>query len=95
VIGDERPYNVALLVLDSDALSDFTSRYDLDAEALGALGAAESVVTAVADEVSRANRALAPEDRVSKFKILDEDRLPPRADIAERYADEIEALYGD
>jgi long-subunit acyl-CoA synthetase (AMP-forming) len=105
-IGDRRPYNVALLVLDPDALSAFAARHDLDAEALGSLGAAETLISAMAEAVGRANERLSRVEQIKKFKILDEDWLPggdeltptmklKRKPIAEKYADEIEALYFD
>jgi long-chain acyl-CoA synthetase len=106
VIGDRRPYNVALLVLDPDALPAFAAAHDLDAEALGSLGAAETLIAAVADAVSAANERLSRVEQIKKFKILDEEWLPggdeltptmklKRKPIAEKYADEIEALYLD
>jgi long-chain acyl-CoA synthetase len=105
-IGDRRPYNVALLVLDPDALPAFAAAHDLDAEALGSLGSAETVIGAVAEAVARANARLSRVEQIKKFKILDEewppggDELTPtmklkRKPIAEKYADEIEALYFD
>ncbi len=106
VIGDRRPYNVALLVLDPDALPVFAAAHDLDAEALGSLGAAETLIAAVADAVAAANARLSRVEQIKKFKILDEDWLPggdeltptmklKRKPIAEKYGDEIEALYFD
>ena len=106
VIGDRRPYNVALLVLDPDALPVFAAAHDLDAEALGSLGAAETLIAAVADAVAGANARLSRVEQIKKFKILDEDWLPggdeltptmklKRKPIAEKYGDEIEALYFD
>jgi long-chain acyl-CoA synthetase len=106
VIGDRRPYNVALLVLDPDALPAFAAAHDLDAEALGSLGSAETVIGAVAEAVGRANARLSRVEQIKKFKILDEEWLPggeeltptmklKRKPIAEKYADEIEALYFD
>jgi long-subunit acyl-CoA synthetase (AMP-forming) len=106
VIGDRRPYNVALLVLDPDALPVFAAAHDLDAEALGSLGAAETLIAAIADAVAGANARLSRVEQIKKFKILDEDWLPggdeltptmklKRKPIAEKYADEIEALYFD
>ena len=57
VIGDRRPYNVALLVLDPDALPAFVAAHDLEAEALGSLGSAEAVIAAVADGRGASQRA--------------------------------------
>jgi long-subunit acyl-CoA synthetase (AMP-forming) len=106
VIGDRRPYNVALLVLDPDALPAFAAAHDLDAEALGSLGTTEAVIAAVAEGVRHANERLSRVEQIKRFKILDEEWLPggdeltptmklKRKPIAEKYRDEIEALYFD
>jgi long-chain acyl-CoA synthetase len=106
VIGDRRPYNVALLVLDPDAAPAFAAENDLDDGALGALSATETLIAAVADGVRRANERLSRVEQIKKFKILDEDWLPggdeltptmklKRKPIAEKYFEEIAALYLD
>ncbi|MDX6648778.1 MAG: hypothetical protein QOJ97_729 [Solirubrobacteraceae bacterium] len=106
VIGDRRPYNVALLVLDPDAAPAFAAEHDLDDGALGALSATETLIAAVADAVRRANERLSRVEQIKKFKLLDEDWLPggdeltptmklKRKPIAEKYFEEIEALYLD
>jgi long-chain acyl-CoA synthetase len=90
-VGDQRSYNVALLTLDPDTAGD-KSPDDPD------------VVTAVEAEVAKANEALARVEQIKKFKIIDTewepggDELTPtmklkRKPIAEKYAEEIEALY--
>jgi long-subunit acyl-CoA synthetase (AMP-forming) len=106
VIGDRRAYNVALLVLDPDAAPAFAAEHDLDDGALGALSATETLIAAVADAVRRANERLSRVEQIKKFKLLDEDWLPggdeltptmklKRKPIAEKYCEEIEALYLD
>ncbi|HVE68101.1 MAG TPA: AMP-dependent synthetase/ligase [Solirubrobacteraceae bacterium] len=106
VIGDRRPYNVALIVLDPDAAPAFAERNDLDSGALGALSSTETVIAAVAEGVNAANERLSRVEQIKKFKILDEDWLPggdeltptmklKRKPIAEKYLEEIEALYLD
>jgi long-subunit acyl-CoA synthetase (AMP-forming) len=88
-IGDGRPYNVALLVLDPDAAEG------LDHPIL---------VEAVQAAVDEANKQLARVEQIKKWRLLrDEwqpggDELTPtsklkRKPIAAKYADEIEALY--
>jgi long-subunit acyl-CoA synthetase (AMP-forming) len=106
VIGDRRPYNVALLVLDPDASAEFAERNDLDAGALGALSSTETLIAAVAEGVRAANERLSRVEQIKKFKILEEDWLPggdeltptmklKRKPIAEKYFEEIGALYLD
>jgi long-subunit acyl-CoA synthetase (AMP-forming) len=106
VIGDGRPYNVALIVLDPDAAAAFAAERGLDDDVLGAVAAAEGMAQAVGDGVARANERLARVEQIKRFRILDGewepggDELTPtmklkRRPIAEKYAEEIEALYGD
>ncbi|HEY1357159.1 MAG TPA: long-chain fatty acid--CoA ligase [Thermoleophilaceae bacterium] len=90
-IGDNRPYNVALLTLDPDTAGD-KSADDAD------------VIEEVQKEVDKANDDLARVEQIKKFKILDKewepggDELTPtmklkRKPIAEKYESEIEELY--
>jgi long-chain acyl-CoA synthetase len=90
-IGDSRPYNVALVVLDPDTAGDKSPD---DPE----------VQKAVEQEIAAANEHLARVEQIKKFKILDEewqpggDELTPtmklkRKPIFEKYKAEIEELY--
>jgi long-subunit acyl-CoA synthetase (AMP-forming) len=91
VIGDRRPYNVALIVLDPDA-ADGRSATDAD------------VQEAVTKAVDEANARLARVEQIKRFTLLPDDWLPggdeltptmklKRKPIAEKYAREIEAMY--
>src|SRR5215211_6706050 len=90
-IGDNRPYNVALLTLDPDTAG-------------GKSADDPEVVEAVQKEVDKANDDLARVEQIKKFKVLSEewqpggDELTPtmklkRKPIAEKYEAEIEELY--
>src|SRR3954447_8160009 len=103
-IGDKRPYNVALLTLDPDMLPGFAQKYGLDPSDLEAVSKDEKAIEAVQNEVDAANEHLARVEQIKKFKILPTDWEPggdeltptmklKRRPIAEKYADEIEALY--
>jgi long-subunit acyl-CoA synthetase (AMP-forming) len=89
-IGDGKPYNVALITLDPDAKPGYDSREAMEKE--------------VAEGVERANEQLARVEQIKEFKLLDEEWEPggeeltptmklKRKPIAEKYAEEIEALY--
>jgi long-chain acyl-CoA synthetase len=91
VIGDRRPYNVALLVLDPDA-------------AAGLDPADPAVVARVQAEVDGANAKLARVEQIKKFALLDSEWLPggdeltptmklKRRPVNEKYERQIEALY--
>jgi long-chain acyl-CoA synthetase len=93
-IGDEKPYNVALITLDPDVAPAFEQQHGK-----------EAVAAEVQRGVDAANEQLARVEQIKKFKLLDEewepggDELTPtmklkRKPINEKYAKEIEELYG-
>jgi long-subunit acyl-CoA synthetase (AMP-forming) len=102
-IGDGRPYNVALLTLDPDALPALAGELGAEADAQ-ALAADERVLERVAAQVEAANEQMARVEQIKKFKLLPEEWMPggdeltptmklKRKPIGEKYDDEIEALY--
>ena len=103
-IGDARPYNVALLVLDPDASAAYAAANGLDDSTPAALSQNPDVQATVAAAVEEANSRLSRVEQIKKFRILHEDWLPDsevltptsklkRRGVNERYADVIEALY--
>ena len=102
-IGDRRPYNVALLVLDPDTSAAWAAERGLDPSP-ATLADNEELRAAVAAGVDAANERLARVEQIKKFAILHDewqpggDELTPtsklkRKPIAEKYADVIESLY--
>ena len=103
-IGDARPYNVALIVLDPDACAAFVSEHTLTDASPAALCDDERMRAAVDAGVRHANARLARVEQIKRYRILpvdwepDSDELTPtmklkRKPIAAKYSDEIEALY--
>ena len=103
-IGDQRSYNTALLTLDPDGVPGLVKKLGLEDDSLDKLADDERVIEAVQAEVDAANEHLARVEQIKKFKILPTDWEPggdeltptmklKRKPIAEKYADEIEALY--
>jgi long-chain acyl-CoA synthetase len=104
VIGDARPFNTALIVLDADYAPVWAKQNGIDADGLDALAGEEAVREAVQKEVDAANERLARVEQVKKFTIVPGDWAPggdeltptmklKRKPIAEKYADAIEAMY--
>jgi long-subunit acyl-CoA synthetase (AMP-forming) len=104
VVGDRRPYNIALLVLDPDASAVYATAHGLPDAAPAALCRDTGVQAAVAAAVELANGRLSRVEQVKRFTILPVDWLPAgdeltptmklkRRRIAHKYAAEIEALY--
>ncbi len=103
-IGDRRPYNVALIVLDPDVSAAFAREHGIEDASPAALAGDERVQKLVAAAVDEANSHLSRVEQIKKFAILDEewqpggDELTPtmklkRRPIAEKYAARIDALY--
>jgi long-subunit acyl-CoA synthetase (AMP-forming) len=103
-IGDGRPYNVALVVLDPDFAPVWASQNGLEGKSLEELAGEEKARDAVQAAVDQANEKMARVEQIKKFKILPEpwepggEELTPtmklkRKPIDEKYAEEIEALY--
>ncbi|MBW1879407.1 MAG: long-chain fatty acid--CoA ligase [Deltaproteobacteria bacterium] len=103
-IGSERPYLVALLVPDAEALEALARRAGLPDEPLGARLQRTEVEALFQDAVREANRELAQFETVKCFAVLptafsvETGELTPtlklkRRVVSEKYAAEIEALY--
>ena len=103
-IGDRRPYNVALIVLDPDACAAHARARGLSDASASALAASDEVQALVAQAIDEANSHLSRVEQVKRFTILatdwppDSDELTPtmklkRTPVARKYASEIEALY--
>jgi long-chain acyl-CoA synthetase len=103
-IGDRRPYNTALIVLDADFAPMWAAQHGLEGRTFEQLAGEPSVVAAVQEAVDAANSRLARVEQIKKFTIVPGDWLPgedeltptmklKRKPISEKYAAEIEAMY--
>src|SRR5690348_12109345 len=103
-IGDRRPYNTALIVLDSDFAPQWAAKQGIEDGSLEALARNEQVREAVAEGVEAANARLARVEQIKKFHIVEGDWLPggdeltptmklKRKPIDQKYTEQIEALY--
>jgi long-chain acyl-CoA synthetase len=103
-IGDRRPYNTALIVLDADFAPAWAAQQGIEETSLESLAGEERVRAAVQEGVDAANAKLARVEQVKKFEIVAGDWLPggdeltptmklKRKPIAEKYGEAIEALY--
>jgi long-chain acyl-CoA synthetase len=103
-IGDGRPYNVALIVLDPDGAARYAAEHGLADGSLASVANEPTVRAEVERGVEEANSRLSRVEQIKRFAILPSDwvgggdELTPtmklkRRPIAEKYATEIEALY--
>ena len=104
VIGDRRPYNTALIVLDADFAPALAARHGIEGRSLEELAREEAIVAAVQSAIDAGNAELARVEQIKRFHIVPGDWAPggeeltptlklKRRPIAERYAAEIEAMY--
>jgi long-chain acyl-CoA synthetase len=104
VIGDRRPYLVAVVTLDPEEAEKFASEHGLSTDP-EALAQSPEVREAIEDHLAKVNARFARVEQVKKIVILRHDlsqeggELTPtmkvkRNVVAEKYAGDIEALYG-
>src|SRR5919106_1192749 len=67
-IGDRRPYNVALIVLDPDAATAWAAKNGLEGKSVAELAGEEKVVAAIQAGVDEANAKMARVEQIKKFK---------------------------
>jgi long-chain acyl-CoA synthetase len=102
VVGDRRPYLIALITLDEDEVSKWAAERGPD----GNLSQREDVRALIEGAVGDVNADLAHFEQVRRFVILprdfsaDENEITPtlklkRRICEEHFAEEIEALYAD
>jgi long-subunit acyl-CoA synthetase (AMP-forming) len=103
-IGDRRPYNTALIVLDADFAPAWAAQQGIEDTTLAALAGEERVRAAVQEAIDGANQKLARVEQIKKFELVAGDWLPggdeltptmklKRKPIAEKYERAIDALY--
>jgi long-chain acyl-CoA synthetase len=103
-IGDRRPYNTALIVLDADFAPAWAAQQGIEDTTLESLAGDDRVRAAVQAGVDAANEKLARVEQIKKFEIVKGDWLPggeeltptmklKRKPIGEKYAGAIDALY--
>jgi long-subunit acyl-CoA synthetase (AMP-forming) len=103
VVGDRRPYNVALLLLDPDAASGWATTHGKVID-YASLSRDPELLQDVAAEVVAANGRLSRVEQIKRWRLLDADWLPDgdeltptmklkRRAIADKHAATIQELY--
>ncbi|KZS55392.1 long-chain fatty acid--CoA ligase [Mycobacterium kansasii] len=105
VVGDAKPFIGALITIDPEAFVGWKQRNSKPADAsVGDLATDPDLVAEIDAAVKQANLAVSHAESIRKFRILDVDftedtgELTPtmkvkRKVVAEKFADEIEAIY--
>jgi long-subunit acyl-CoA synthetase (AMP-forming) len=103
-IGDARPYNTALIVLDAESAGPYAAQRRLADASPEGLAADPELIAQIAAGVAQGNTELSRVEQIKRFSVLpafwepggDEITLTmklKRRPITEKYAAEIEALY--
>ena len=103
-IGDARPYNTALIVLDPDFAPAWAEKNGIEDRSAEALAANEKVLDAIQSGVDEANERMARVEQIKKFKVLPTEWMPggdeltptmklKRKPIDQKYQAEIDELY--
>ena len=104
VIGDQKPYLTALIVLDADIAPVWAAGQGIEDTSLEALAESDAVRAEVQKGVDEVNSQVSQVEGIKKFTILHGDWIPggeeltptmklKRKPIAQKYAGEIEAMY--
>jgi long-subunit acyl-CoA synthetase (AMP-forming) len=103
-IGDARPYNTALIVLDADFAPQWAAQQGIEDTGLEDLAHEPKMKAAVEAAIEQANQHLSRVEQIKKLTIVSGDWLPggdeltptmklKRRPIAAKYAAEIDAMY--
>jgi long-chain acyl-CoA synthetase len=76
VIGDRRPYCVALIVLDPDACAAYARLHGLADDSVSAVAADPGARAAIDDAIARANERLSRVEQIKRSALLTEEWLP-------------------
>jgi long-subunit acyl-CoA synthetase (AMP-forming) len=103
-VGDNRPYNVALIVLDPDVAPAFAQQHGIEVGSLADLAAEPAIRAEIEAAVERGNTGLSRVEQVKRWELLPTEWLPggeeltptmklKRRPIERKYEAEIEGLY--
>ncbi|MCS7234660.1 MAG: AMP-binding protein [Armatimonadota bacterium] len=104
VLGDRRPYLVALIVIDEENVARWAQDHRIPFSTFADLSGNDRVRELVAQEVERVNRGLSSPEQVKRFALLpkrlyqEDGEVTPtlkvkRKAILEKYGDLIDSLY--
>jgi long-chain acyl-CoA synthetase len=103
-IGDARPYNTALIVLEPESAAAFALQHGIEHATLAELVCDERIRAEVAAGIERANAKLSRVEQIKRHALVPGEWLPggdeltptlklKRKPIAAKYADVIAAMY--
>jgi long-chain acyl-CoA synthetase len=105
VIGDDRPFVSALVVLDPEVAPAWAANHGVEGKSLVELAADPTVLAEVQHNVDDANKRFSRVEQIKRFVLLGEEWLPDseeltptmklkRRGVHGKYAEQIESMYG-
>jgi long-chain acyl-CoA synthetase len=106
VIGDKRPYLVALVMVDHENVENYAQEHAIPFSNYASLCRRPEIVALIQGEIDKVNKRFARVEQVKKFRLLetkltaeDEELTPTmklkRKLVNEKYKDLIEAMYAE
>ena len=104
VIGDRRPYLVAIIMIDQENVERYAQDHDVPFSSYASLTTAPAVVELIQAEVAKVNKKFARVEQIKTFWLLDtqlsaeDEELTPtmklkRKFVEAKYAQQIEKMY--
>jgi len=104
VIGDNRPFVSALLVLDPEVAPAWAAHHGIEVKTLTELATDERVLDEIGSNVDAANQRFSRVEQIKKFVVLGEEWMPDseeltptmklkRRGVHTKYAEQIESMY--
>ena len=104
VIGDKRPYLVAIIMIDQDNVEKFAQDHDVPFGNYASLTSSSEVQALIQGEIDRVNKKFARVEQIKKFFLLDtqlgaeDEELTPtmklkRKLVENKYQPQILAMY--
>jgi len=104
VIGDNRPFVSALLVLDPEVAPAWAAHHGIEVKTLTELATDERVLDEIGSNVDAANQRFSRVEQIKRFVVLGEEWMPDseeltptmklkRRGVHTKYAEQIESMY--
>ena len=106
VIGDQRPYLVALIMIDYENVAKYAQDKNIPFSNFASLCRAEEVIDLIEGEVNEVNKKFARVEQIKKFRLIEHEITPEddevtatgklkRSFVNEKYKDLIDDMYNN
>jgi long-chain acyl-CoA synthetase len=98
VIGDQRPYLTALVMIDQENVEKYAQDHDVPFSNYASLTRAAEVRALIQREIDKVNAKFARVEQIKRFHLIEDEELTPtmklkRKLVQRKYAPQIDAMY--